>query len=70
MTSDGSSRYDARRAADPRTPGPAEASLSRRLDELEAAIERAEGRIVIAVYGAASLILAGIAYGLLTLSLS
>ena len=70
MTRRGSSRDNTTSAADPRSRGTSEASLVRRLEDLEAAIERSEGRIVTAIYGAASLILAGIAYGLLTLSLS
>lgn len=44
--------------------------LERRLAQIELGIDRLERRVWIAVYGAASLILADIAYGLLTLSVS
>jgi hypothetical protein len=43
--------------------------LERRLNQIEAALDRLEKRIWVAVYGAASLILADIAYGLLSLTL-
>ena len=42
--------------------------LERRLNQIEAALERLEKRIWVAVYGAASLILADIAYGLLSMT--
>jgi hypothetical protein len=42
--------------------------LERRLVQIEVGIDRLERRIWVAVYGAASLILADIAYGLLTIS--
>jgi hypothetical protein len=42
--------------------------LERRLNHIEAALDRLEKRIWVAVYGAASLILADIAYGLLSLT--
>ena len=44
--------------------------LERRLAQIEAGIDRLEKRIWVAVYGAASLILADIAYGLITLTVS
>lgn len=44
--------------------------LERRLLQIEESLERLEKRIWIAVYGAASLILADIAYGLLSISSS
>ena len=44
--------------------------LERRLAHIEVGIDRLERRIWLAVYGAASLILADIAYGLLTISVS
>jgi hypothetical protein len=44
--------------------------LERRLNQIEAALDRLEKRIWVAVYGAASLILADIAYGLLSLTVS
>jgi hypothetical protein len=44
--------------------------LERRLNHIEAALDRLEKRIWVAVYGAASLILADIAYGLLSLTVS
>jgi hypothetical protein len=46
------------------------AHLERRLAHIEVGIDRLERRIWLAVYGAASLILADIAYGLLTISVS
>jgi hypothetical protein len=46
------------------------AQLERRLNQIEAALDRLEKRIWVAVYGAASLILADIAYGLLSLTQS
>lgn len=42
--------------------------LERRLVQIEVAIDRVERRIWVAVYGAASLILADIAYGLLNMT--
>ena len=44
--------------------------LERRLGQIEQGIDRLEKRIWVAVYGAASLILADIAYGLLEITLS
>ena len=44
--------------------------LERRLGHIEVALDRLEKRIWLAVYGAASLILADIAYGLLSISVS
>jgi hypothetical protein len=44
--------------------------LERRLNQIEVALDRLERRIWLAVYGAASLILADIAYGLLEITLS
>ena len=44
--------------------------LERRLGHIEVALDRLEKRIWLAVYGAASLILADIAYGLLEITLS
>jgi len=44
------------------------AQLERRLVQIEVGIDRLERRIWVAVYGAASLILADIAYGLLTIT--
>ena len=44
--------------------------LERRLTHIEVALDRLEKRIWLAVYGAASLILADIAYGLLSLTVS
>jgi hypothetical protein len=44
--------------------------LERRLNRIEAALDRLEKRIWVAVYGAASLILADIAYGLLSMTVS
>jgi hypothetical protein len=44
--------------------------LERRLNQIEAALDRLEKRIWVAVYGAASLILADIAYGLLSMTVS
>ena len=46
------------------------AQLERRLNQIEVALDRLEKRIWVAVYGAASLILADIAYGLLSLTQS
>jgi hypothetical protein len=46
------------------------AQLERRLNQIEVALDRLEKRIWIAVYGAASLILADIAYGLLSMTVS
>jgi hypothetical protein len=46
------------------------AQLERRLNLIEVALDRLEKRIWVAVYGAASLILADIAYGLITLTVS
>ena len=46
------------------------AHLERRLAQIELGIDRLEKRIWVAVYGAASLILADIAYGLLTITVS
>jgi hypothetical protein len=46
------------------------AQLERRLNQIEVGIDRLERRIWLAVYGAASLILADIAYGLLEITLS
>jgi len=55
-------------------PGRAGADLqgdvSARLDALQASLERAEARILLAVCGAALVILLGIAHSLLTLSIS
>ncbi len=42
--------------------------LERRLGHIEVAIDRMERRIWVSVYGAASLILADIAYGLMNIS--
>ena len=44
--------------------------LERRLAQIEVALDRLEKRIWLAVYGAASLILADIAYGLLSMTVS
>lgn len=44
--------------------------LERRLGQIEVALDRLEKRIWLAVYGAASLILADIAYGLLKITIS
>ncbi|MFT3973814.1 MAG: hypothetical protein QM699_10310 [Amaricoccus sp.] len=44
--------------------------LERRLLQIEVSLDRLEKRIWLAVYGAASLILADIAYGLLSMSAS
>jgi hypothetical protein len=44
--------------------------LERRLGQIEQGIDRLEKRIWVAVYGAASLILADIAYGLITITVS
>ena len=44
--------------------------LERRLTHIEVALDRLEKRIWLAVYGAASLILADIAYGLLSMTVS
>ncbi len=46
------------------------AQLERRLNQIEVALDRLERRIWLAVYGAASLILADIAYGLLNMTAS
>ena len=46
------------------------AQLERRLVQIEATLDRLEKRIWVAVYGAASLILADIAYGLLSMTVS
>ena len=46
------------------------AQLERRLTHIEVSLDRLERRIWLAVYGAASLILADIAYGLLEITLS
>jgi len=46
------------------------ALLERRLVHIEATLDRLERRMWLAVYGAASLILADIAYGLLSISVS
>jgi hypothetical protein len=46
------------------------AQLERRLVQIEATLDRLEKRIWLAVYGAASLILADIAYGLLSMTVS
>ena len=46
------------------------AQLERRLAQIEATLDRLEKRIWLAVYGAASLILADIAYGLLSMTVS
>jgi hypothetical protein len=46
------------------------AQLERRLNLIEVALDRLETRIWVAVYGAASLILADIAYGLLSMTVS
>ncbi len=46
------------------------AQLERRLNHIEVALDRLEKRIWVAVYGAASLILADIAYGLLSMTVS
>ena len=43
--------------------------LERRLNQIEVALDRLERRIWLAVYGAASLILADIAYGLLQITI-
>jgi hypothetical protein len=42
--------------------------LERRLSQIEVTLDRLEGRIWIAVYGAAALILTDIAYGLLEIA--
>ena len=44
--------------------------LERRLNQIELTLDRLEKRVWLAVYGAASLILADIAYGLLTVTIS
>ena len=44
--------------------------LERRLNHIEVALDRLEKRIWLAVYGAASLIMADIAYGLISISVS
>ena len=44
--------------------------LERRLNQIEVTLDRLEKRIWVAVYGAASLILADIAYGLLSMTVS
>jgi hypothetical protein len=44
--------------------------LERRLNHIEVTLDRLEKRIWLAVYGAASLIMADIAYGLITISVS
>lgn len=44
--------------------------LERRLNHIEAMLDRLEKRIWIAVYGAASLILTDIAYGLIRMTIS
>jgi hypothetical protein len=44
--------------------------LERRLNHIEVMLDRLEKRVWVAVYGAASLILADIAYGLLRLTTS
>ena len=44
--------------------------LERRLNHIEIMLDRLEKRLWLAVYGAASLILADIAYGLITKTLS
>ena len=44
--------------------------LERRLQQIEVALDRLEKRIWLSVYGAASLILADIAYGLLQMTVS
>ncbi len=44
--------------------------LERRLEDIESTLERLEGRIWVAVYGAASMILADIAYGLIRTTIS
>jgi hypothetical protein len=46
------------------------AQLERRLTHIEVSLDRLERRIWLAVYGAASLILADIAYGLLSMTVS
>lgn len=46
------------------------AQLERRLNHIELTLERLEKRVWVAVYGAASLILADIAYGLLSMTVS
>jgi len=46
------------------------AQLERRLNQIEVTLDRLEKRMWIAVYGAASLILADIAYGLVRLNIS
>ncbi len=46
------------------------AQLERRLNQIEVALDRLEKRMWLAVYGAASLILAEIAYGLVKISIS
>ncbi len=44
--------------------------LERRLNHIESTLERLERRVWLAVYGAASLILADIAYGLLSMTIN
>jgi hypothetical protein len=44
--------------------------LERRLQQIEVTLDRMEKRVWVAVYGAASLILADIAYGLLQMTVS
>ncbi len=44
--------------------------LERRLQQIEITLDRLEKRIWLAVYGAASLILADIAYGLLSMTMN
>ena len=44
--------------------------LERRLNHIEVTLDRLERRIWLAVYGAASLIMADIAYGLISISVS
>lgn len=44
--------------------------LERRLNQIEVMLDRLESRVWLAVYGAASLIFAEIAYGLLRLTMS
>lgn len=46
------------------------AQLERRLNHIEVTLDRLEKRMWLAVYGAASLILAEIAYGLVKISIS
>lgn len=46
------------------------AQLERRLAHIEVSLDRLERRIWLAVYGAASLIMADIAYGLLNMTVS